>query len=208
MRTRVKICGITRVEDGLAAAAAGADAIGLVFYAKSPRNVTPEQAAEIVRALPPFITTVGLFVDADDAQIREVLRQVPIGLLQFHGDECSVDCPLYDRPYIKAIAMRDGVNVAGYAQTYKTAAGLLLDTAHQQVKGGSGESFNWELFPHEAPMPLVLAGGLNPDNVFDAIQKTRPYAVDVSSGVESAKGIKDAELIKRFIEEVNRADAN
>lgn len=208
MRTRIKICGITRAEDGIAAAEAGADAIGLVFYAKSPRHVSIEQAATIIHALPPFVTTVALFVDARDGDIRQVLQALPIDLLQFHGDECSVDCPVYGRPYIKALGMHQGVNVEGFANTYKEAAGLLLDTAHQQVKGGSGESFNWSLFPPTASKPLILAGGLSAENVFAAVQQTRPYAVDVSSGVESAKGIKDAEKIQRFIEEVKRADAN
>ncbi len=174
MRTRVKICGITRVEDGIAAAEAGADAIGLVFYAKSPRAVSLEQAQAITRELPPFITTVALFVDAFDAEIRQVVEQVPIGLLQFHGDECSVDCPLYGRPYIKSLAMQPGVNVEGYAGTYHEAAGLLLDTAHEQLKGGSGERFDWSLFPQQASKPLILAGGLNPDNVYEAVSQTRP----------------------------------
>jgi len=207
MRTRVKICGITTVEDGLAAALAGADAIGLVFYDKSPRAVGIEQAAAICGALPPFITKVALFVDASDQAIRQVLQEVPIDLIQFHGDECSVDCRNFGRPYIKSVAMRDGVNVAGYAHTYKDAAGLLLDTQSADARGGTGQSFDWGLFPEELDKPLILAGGLNPDNVYQAIRETRPYAVDVSSGVEREKGIKDAEKIIRFIQEVRRADA-
>lgn len=208
VRTRVKICGITRVQDALAVSAAGADAIGLVFYAKSPRAVSIEQAQAITRALPPFITTVALFVDASDAYIREVVSSVSIDLLQFHGDECPAECGQYGRPYIKALAMREGVDVVAYANSYKDCSGLLLDTYHQQVKGGSGESFNWQAFPHIATPPLILAGGLKPENVHTAISQTRPYAVDVSSGVESEKGIKDAEKIAKFIEEVRRADAS
>lgn len=207
MRTRVKICGITTPEDGVAAALAGADAIGLVFFEKSPRGVSIEQAQAICRALPPFITKVALFVDADDKTIRQVLNEVPIDLIQFHGDECSADCGIYGRPYLKSVAMREGVNVAGYARTYKDAAGLLLDTHSQGARGGTGQSFDWDLYPEDVDKPLILAGGLNPDNVYEAVRKTRPYAVDVSSGVELEKGIKDATKIIRFIQEVRRADA-
>ena len=207
MRTRVKICGITRVEDALAAADAGADAVGLVFYARSPRAVSIEKAIEICRALPPLISKVALFVDARDEEIRQVLEQVPIDLIQFHGDECSADCGTFGRPYIKALSMRQGIDVSAYARTYKDAAGLLLDTYHADLKGGSGESFNWQQFPQDSDRPLFLAGGLHADNVFDAIRQTRPYAVDVSSGVEIDKGIKDAAKIARFIAEVQHADS-
>lgn len=206
-RTRIKICGITRPEDGVTAAYAGADAIGLVFYAKSPRAVDIPAALAITRELPPLISKVALFVDASESEIRAVMEQVPIDLIQFHGDECSVDCGNYGRPYIKAISMREGVDVAAYARTYKDAAGLLLDTYHAAVKGGSGEAFNWQQFPSDVGVPLFLAGGLDADNVYDAIQQTRPYAVDVSSGVEREKGIKDAAKIARFIAEVQRADS-
>jgi len=206
-RTRIKICGITRIEDALAAAQAGADAIGLVFYAQSPRSVNIQQAIEICRELPPLISKVGLFVDAPESEIRSVMEQLPIDLIQFHGDECSADCGTFGRPYIKAVSMREGVDVAAYAKTYKDASGLLLDTYHGAVKGGSGEAFNWEQFPTDIDRPLLLAGGLQPDNVYDAIRQTRPFAVDVSSGVEKEKGIKDAEKIARFIAEVQRADS-
>lgn len=206
-RTRVKICGITRPEDALAAAQAGADAIGLVFYAKSPRAVDIDTAMDICGELPPLISKVALFVDARESDIRAVMEQVPVDLIQFHGDECSADCGTFGRPYIKAVSMRDGVDVSAYAKTYKDAAGLLLDTYHAAVKGGSGETFNWNQFPTDMKKPLFLAGGLQPDNVYAAIQQTRPYAVDVSSGVESEKGIKDAEKIARFIAEVQRADS-
>lgn len=207
MRTRVKICGITTPEDGLAAALAGADAIGLVFYDKSPRGVDMEGADAICRALPPFITKVALFVDATDDRIRQVMQSLPIDMLQFHGDECSVDCSLYGRPYIKSVSMREGVNVAAYSRTYQDAAGLLLDTQSESAKGGTGQRFDWGLFPSDVDKPLILAGGLDPENVYEAVQRTRPYAVDVSSGVEQDKGIKDADKIIRFIQEVRRADS-
>lgn len=207
MRTRVKICGITRIEDGLAAADAGADAIGLVFYARSPRSVSIETAMDICRELPPLVNKVALFVDAREADIRAVMEQVPIDLIQFHGDECSADCGTFGRPYIKAVSMREGVDISAYARTYKDAAGLLLDTYNADVKGGSGESFNWERFPADVDRPLILAGGLDADNICEAIQQTHPYAVDVSSGVEIDKGIKDAAKIARFIAEVQRADS-
>ncbi|MBD3671460.1 MAG: phosphoribosylanthranilate isomerase [Gammaproteobacteria bacterium] len=207
MRTRIKICGITSPEDGVAAALAGVDAIGLVFYDKSPRAVSLEQAQLICGALPPFIQTVGLFVDADADAIRQTLQQVPIDMIQFHGDECSVDCGIFGRPYIKAITMHEGVKVEGFAATYRDAAGFLLDAHADQARGGTGQSFDWSQFPQDVDKPLILAGGLTPENVFEAVRQTRPYAVDVSSGVEIDKGIKDAQKIIRFVEEVRRADA-
>lgn len=207
MRTRIKICGITRPEDGLVAAQLGADAVGLVFYPSSPRAVSIEQAQAVVAALPPFVSVVGLFVDAEEAAIRDVLGAVSIDVLQFHGDECPAECGIYNRPYIKAVAMREGLNVAAYADTYPDAAGILLDTYHKDVKGGSGESFDWSRFPTDIKKPLILAGGLMPDNVVEAVARTHPYAVDVSSGVEVNKGIKDPEKMANFIRGVQRVDA-
>lgn len=207
MRTRIKICGITRPEDAAAAVRCGADAIGLVFYARSPRAVTVEQARAIVAALPPFVTTVGLFVDARPEEIRAVLAAVPLDLLQFHGDECGADCGQYGRPYIKAISMRAGLDVAGYAKAYPDAAGFLLDTHQEGVPGGTGQQFDWAQVPRDLQRPLILAGGLGPDNIAAAIRRVRPYAVDVSSGVEAAKGIKDAAKIAAFITEVQRVDS-
>ncbi len=206
MRTRVKICGITRVEDALAAAEAGADAIGLVFYARSPRAVGIEQARAIVAALPPFVSVVGLFVDARPEAVRAVLDALPLDLLQFHGDECGADCGMYGRPYIKAISMRPGLDVAGYAGAYPDATGFLLDTHQEGVPGGTGRHFDWAQVPHDLQRPLILAGGLAPDNVAEAIRRVRPYGVDVSSGVELSKGIKDAEKISAFLSEVQRVD--
>jgi phosphoribosylanthranilate isomerase len=202
MRTRVKICGITRVEDALAAAAAGADAIGLVFAEASPRCVSADQARTIAAALPPFITVVGLFVDAPAARIREVLGQVPLDLLQFHGRETPEDCRQFGRPYIKAVRMTPGVDLAAEARRYAQAAGLLLDAYDPQLAGGTGATFDWTRVPLDLGKPVILAGGLTPENVARAIQAVRPYAVDVSSGVEQSKGIKDAAKIAAFIRTV------
>lgn len=205
MRTRVKICGITRIEDATAAARAGADAIGLVFEPKSPRYVKPDQALSIVRALPPFVTVVGLFVNAAPDTIETVLSRVPLDLLQFHGDETPEQCRRYHRPYIKAIHMRPEINLPEQARRYADAEGLLLDTAAAHVAGGSGEAFDWSRVPSGLAKPVILAGGLTPENVAEAVRQVRPFAVDVSSGVEQAKGIKDAGKISAFIEAVRNA---
>ena len=202
MRTRVKICGITRVEDAQAAVAAGADAIGLVFAKASPRCVTPEQARHLAATLPPFIKIVGLFVDASPARVREVLGQVPLDLLQFHGSETPEDCQQFGRPYIRAIRMAPGLDVVAEAQRYAQAAGLLLDAYDPQRAGGTGATFDWTRVPRDLNKPVILAGGLTPENVARAIQAVRPYAVDVSSGVEQSKGIKDAAKIAAFIRNV------
>jgi len=206
MRTRVKICGITRPQDGIEAARLGADAIGLVFYPKSPRVVSIEQAQSIVRALPPFVTVVGLFVDARPEQVHAVLEAVPIDLLQFHGDECGADCVGFGRPYIKAIAMRPGLDVIGYANAYPDAIGFLLDAHQDGVPGGTGQRFDWAQVPQDFKRPVILAGGLEANNVAEAVRRVRPYAVDVSSGVEVSKGIKGAAKIAAFLQEVQRVD--
>ncbi len=207
MRTRVKICGITRVEDALKAAELGADAIGLVFYPKSPRAVDAETAHRIVQALPPFVTTVGLFLDAEPRDIRAVLATVPLDLLQFHGDECPADCGAYGRPYIKAVAMSGDTDVAAYMRSYPDAAGFLLDSHAPGAAGGTGNRFDWSQIPRDLGRPVILAGGLNPDNVGEAVRRTRIGGVDVSSGVESSPGIKDADKMRAFIEEVRRVDS-
>lgn len=196
---RVKICGITRVEDALAAAAAGADAIGLVFYAKSPRAVEVEQARAIIAALPPFVTTVGLFVDIERAELERILARVPLDLLQFHGDEAVAQCEGFNRPYIKALRVKAGDDIAAQARRYPSAQGILLDTYVEGVPGGTGEAFDWSLVPHDLGRPVILAGGLRPDNVAAAVVQVRPYAVDVSGGVEASKGIKDAQRIGAFV---------
>ncbi|MDN5517563.1 MAG: phosphoribosylanthranilate isomerase [Pseudomonas sp.] len=199
---RSKICGITRLEDALAAVEAGADAIGLVFYAKSPRAVSIEQAAAILRALPPFVTTVGLFVDMPRDELQHLLQRLPLDLLQFHGDESPADCEGYGRPYIKALRVRPGEDVSAAMAPYEGACGILLDTFVDGVPGGTGASFDWSLVPEDAGKPVILAGGLDAGNVAAAIRQVRPYAVDVSGGVEASKGIKDAGKIRAFIQAV------
>jgi len=206
MRTRVKICGFTRAEDAVFAAQTGADAIGLVFYPPSPRNVTIAQAIDIVSALPAFVAVVALFVDEQEARIREVLAQVPVDCIQFHGDEPAEVCRIYNKRYIKAVRMRTGTDVQALAQEYHDAAGLLLDAYHPDAKGGTGSRFDWDLIPRQCALPLILAGGLDADNARQAVQAVRPYALDVSSGVEAEKGIKDALKVAAFIREVNEAD--
>ncbi len=196
---RVKICGITRVDDALAAANAGADAIGLVFVGKSSRNVTMEQAAAICHALPPLVSRVGLFMDAGAGQIRTVLKQVPLNWLQFHGTETQSFCRQFQRPWIKALAMRDGQPPD--INSFDQADALLLDAHAGSSLGGSGEVFDWSQIP-AMPRPWLLAGGLRPDNVAAACRQARPDAVDVSSGVEARPGIKDANLVNQFIKAV------
>ena len=203
--TRIKICGITRVEDGLAAARAGADAIGLVFYGKSPRHVEVAQAAQIARALPPFVTTVGLFVDPAAAEVEAVLRQLHLDLLQFHGDEPPEFCGQFGVPYLKAKRVKEGVDLVQYAVRYREAKALLLDAYVEGVAGGTGQSFDWGLIPAKLPLPVILSGGLDPQNVEAAVRQVRPWAVDVSSGVEQAKGIKDAAKIAAFMQGVRNA---
>ncbi len=207
MRTRVKICGFTRPDDALEAARLGVDAVGLVFYGRSPRHVDIDRAREIALALPAFVTTVGLFVDAAPAQIEAVLARVPLGLLQFHGDESPADCERYGLPFIKAVRMAEGVDLQREAERFQAACGLLLDAWHPAVPGGTGERFDWDRIPGGLPLPVILAGGLTPDNVAAAIRQVRPWAVDVSSGVESAKGIKDPAKMAAFLREVNHGDS-
>lgn len=206
MATAVKICGITRPEDALAAARAGAHAVGVVFYANSPRHVLPARAAEIIRALPPFITTVALFVDADAEAVRAALAEAPAGLLQFHGAEPPEFCRQFNRPYVKAVRMKAGVDLLQYARDYHDAKALLLDNFVDGLHGGSGTAFDWSLIPRGLPLPFILSGGLTPENVMEAVRRVRPSAVDVSSGVESARGMKDAAKIAAFIKGVRNAD--
>ncbi|MGB4075703.1 phosphoribosylanthranilate isomerase [Pseudomonas sp.] len=199
---RSKICGITRIEDALLAVDAGADAIGLVFYAKSPRAVTAQQARAIIAQLPPFVTTVGLFVDASRCELNEILELVPLDLLQFHGDESPADCDGFQRPYIKALRVKPGDDIAAQVERYQNASGVLLDTYVPGIPGGTGETFDWSLVPQGLAKPIILAGGLHAGNVAAAIAQVRPYAVDVSGGVEAQKGIKDAEKIRAFMQAV------
>jgi len=217
MRTRVKICGITRVDDGLAAARAGADAIGLVFWEGTARVVSAERAHAIARALPPFVSVVALFVDPEPAHVRATLAAVPIDILQFHGGEAPEFCRAFGRAYVKAVPVAPGTDATGlleYAARYPDAAGLLFDAPPVNgLPGGTGRTFDWDAVPKRLPQPLILSGGLNAANVGEAIRRVRPWAVDVSSGVEAIdgdghlrKGIKDPARITAFIEEVRHAD--
>ena len=206
MRTRIKICGITRPGDAVAAAQAGADAIGLVFYPPSPRYLNVERAREIRDALPPFVQAVALFVNPDAAQVAQVIGRVHPALLQFHGEETPDFCSQFGLPYVKACRVAQGVDLLKYLQRFSAASGWLLD-AHVEEYGGVGASFDWSLVPARLARPLVLSGGLTRENVGEAVRRVRPWAVDVSSGVEASKGIKDAAKIAVFIAEVRNADA-
>jgi len=205
VRTRVKICGITRGGDARAAAEAGADAIGLVFYPPSPRFLSVERAVEIRDALPPFVSAVALFVNPDAAQVAQVLGRVRPAMLQFHGEETPQFCAQFGVPYIKACRVRKGADLLEYLRPFSTAAGWLLDS-HVEEYGGVGERFDWSLAPAVRDRPIILAGGLTRDNVAEAIRHVRPWGVDVTSGVESAKGVKDVAKIAAFIAEVRNAD--
>jgi phosphoribosylanthranilate isomerase len=214
MRTRVKICGITRVEDGMTAAREGADAIGLVFWAGTPRRIGLEQAREIAAALPAFVTVVGLFVDPQPDAVRAALTDVPLDILQFHGDESPELCASFGRPYIKAVHVKTGVDLLHYASRYADALGLLFDAFEPGgLPGGTGTTFDWNALPASLPRPVILSGGLTPQNVGDAIRRVRPWGVDVSSGVEAVgedgkprRGVKDAAKIAAFMRGVHDAD--
>ena len=206
MATAVKICGITRVEDAVAAARAGASYIGLVFYAPSPRYVTRAQAREFVGALPPSVVPVAVFVNPGEEEVRATLAEVPVPVLQFSGSESPGFCRRFGRPYIKAVHMKAGVDLLQYARDYYDAKALLLDASVEGLHGGSGVPFDWDLIPRAVPLPVILSGGLTVANVRDAVRRTRPDGVDVSSGVESAKGVKDAAKIAAFITGVRDAD--
>jgi phosphoribosylanthranilate isomerase len=205
LRVRIKVCGMTRTEDVAEAARLGVDAVGLVFYAKSPRNVGVEQARALVAALPAFVTVTALFLDPDRDQVQRVLDQVRVELLQFHGGEPAEFCRGFDRPYIKAVPMGGHADVIEYARRHSGAAALLLDSHSAGQRGGTGVAFDWGTLPKFDGPPLILAGGLNPGNVATAIRVVRPYGVDVSSGVESAPGIKDAAKMAAFVGEVKHA---
>jgi len=207
VRTRIKICGITRAEDACVAVESGADAIGLVFYPPSPRNVSLEQARAIIAVIPPFVTIVGLFVDPAPDQVESVLRACSLGLLQFHGDEAPGFCSGFGLPYIKAARVRPDSDLVQYLSPYHAASGWLLDAYHDRLYGGTGASFDWKLIPRYLARPVILSGGLTPENVGAAVRQVKPWAVDVSSGVESAKGIKDAAKVAAFIAGVRNENA-
>jgi phosphoribosylanthranilate isomerase len=204
--TRIKICGLTRIEDVIFAVHSGADALGLVFYDKSPRHVSIEQAVELTEVIFPFVTLVGLFVNASVETVRGVLESVPLDVLQFHGEEDPEYCAQFGRPYLKALRVKDGLDLVQCAEKYSGAQGLLLDAYVEGMHGGTGATFDWALIPHDLPLPVILSGGLNANNVADGIRKVRPYAVDISSGVEISKGLKDAAKMAAFIDEVNKVD--
>lgn len=203
-QVRVKICGITSVEDALAATHAGADALGLVFYSASPRAITIERAREIALAVGPFVSVTGLFVNASVETVNRVLAQVPLQVLQFHGDESAAYCAAFHRPYLKAIRMRPGLDVTEAMKAYEGASGILLDAYRPGVPGGTGETFDWARVPQGTATPIVLAGGLTPENVAESIVATAVYGVDVSGGVESAPGKKDHRKLTAFITNARR----
>lgn len=204
-RTRIKICGITRSEDALYAAELGVDAIGLVFYGKSPRYVSAAVAREVLRGLPPFVSVVGLFMNAQASEVEAVLEEVPLDLLQFHGTETAEFCRIFGLRYIKSVAMMDCPDAASYMARFPDAAGFLLDGIRTGEAGGGGTGFDWRKVPADAGRPLILAGGLTPENVAYAVRQTGCYAVDVSSGVEMDKGIKSREKLRAFVEQVRTA---
>ncbi|NOY17396.1 MAG: phosphoribosylanthranilate isomerase [Gammaproteobacteria bacterium] len=205
-KTRIKVCGICSVADANKACNAGVDAIGMLFYAKSPRIVTPDSAMEIVSSLPPFISTVGLFVNSSEQEVNQVLSRVQLDLLQFHGEEDEAFCSRFDRPYIKVVRVKRETDLASLCQQYASARGILLDSYKKGTSGGTGEVFDWGLIPDNLPLPVILAGGLNPKNVAIAISRVQPWAVDVSSGVEESPGKKDAYKIEQFVRAVKCAE--
>lgn len=205
MSARVKVCGITRREDAEAAVQCGADAIGFVFWLHSARYIDADSARRIADVIPPFVCTVGVYVDPDAAWVEETARAAKLNLLQFHGDESPEFCNQFSQPYIKAIRVKPDIDLLQYAERYRTAKGLLLDTYAANMPGGTGHVFDWRLIPQQLPLPLILSGGLNPDNVAYAIKQTNPWAVDVSSGVEASKGIKDKKKIIAFMQGVKQS---
>ena len=204
MRIRVKICGITRQQDAAVVTSSGADALGLVFYRASPRYIELNTAREIAFSMAPFVTVTGLFVNAEPAVIESTLAAVPLGLLQFHGAESNAECARWGVPFIKSIAMQASTDLMAQMDAYPDAAGFLLDAWQPQTHGGGGETFDWDIIPPRMERPLILAGGLTPDNVAEAVRRVRPFGVDVSSGVESAPGIKSASKIQAFMTGVER----
>jgi phosphoribosylanthranilate isomerase len=206
VRTRVKICGVTRPEDALTIVQHGADALGLVFYEPSPRHVSIEKAKEIIAHVPAFVSVVGLFVDADEEFVRQVIHEVHLDILQFHGDESPNYCRQFFKPYIKAVRVKRDTNLVQYASSYQDAKALLLDAFVEGSPGGTGLSFDWALIPEQLSLPVILAGGLNPENIQEAIKTVKPFAVDVSGGVEQTKGIKSVAKLVAFMQGVRHAD--
>ncbi len=203
-RTRVKVCGLTRPEDALAAARLGADAIGIIFYPPSPRGVDIDAARRVRAAVPPFVTVVGVFVDPEPDFVRRAIAEVALDMVQFHGDEPPEFCQAFGRPYLKAVRVREDVDLNRFARRYASARALMLDSYERGMKGGTGKTFDWSLIPDELELPFILAGGLTPENVAEAVASVSPFAVDANGGVEASPGIKDPVKIEAFIREVNR----
>ncbi len=206
LRTRVKICGITRLDDALSAIEHGADALGFVFYEPSPRYLSIVEARKIFEKIPPLINKVALFVNPKSESVNRVLEKLSVDLIQFHGDEDEAFCRSFNKPYLKAIRMRESTDLSDISKRYNSASGLLLDAFDTSLYGGTGHVFDWTLIPKKCRLPIILAGGLNQQNIYTAVKNTQPYAVDVSSGVEQSKGIKDHLLIEQFMNEVKRAN--
>ena len=205
MRTKIKICGITKLSNALQAAELGVDALGFVFYSDSPRYIEPKKAREIINLLPSFISRVGLFVNASKEDVLLAISESRINMLQFHGDEDEIFCNQFDLPYIKAISFKDGINLLEYCQLFSSCSAILVDAYCKNMRGGTGKTFNWDLIPNDLPLPLIIAGGLDSDNVSSLINSVNPYGVDVSGGVELDKGIKDHKMMKNFVLGVNNA---
>jgi phosphoribosylanthranilate isomerase len=205
LRTKIKICGITNPKNAIEAAELGVDALGFVFFSESPRYIEPKKAREIIDLMPSFISRVGLFVNASKQEVLLAISESRINMLQFHGDEDENFCNQFDLPYIKAISLKDGINLLEYCQAFSSSSAILIDTYSQKVRGGTGKTFNWDLIPKNLPSPLIIAGGLHSDNVSSLIHSVNPYGVDVSGGVELDKGIKDHKMMKNFVLGVNNA---
>ena len=205
MRTKIKICGITNLKNALEAVEVGVDALGFVFFSKSPRYINPKKARAIINLLPSFVLRVGLFVNAPKEEVLSVISESRVNLLQFHGDEDEKFCNQFNLPYIKAISLKDGINLLEYCQLFVSSSAILIDTYSHEMRGGTGKIFNWDLIPKNLPLPLIIAGGLDSKNVSSLINSVNPYGVDVSGGVEIDKGIKDLSMMKNFVLGVNNA---
>jgi len=205
LRTKIKICGITNLKNALEAVEVGVDALGFVFFSKSPRYINPKKARAIINLLPSFVLRVGLFVNAPKEEVLSVISESRVNLLQFHGDEDEKFCNQFNLPYIKAISLKDGINLLEYCQLFVSSSAILIDTYSHEMRGGTGKTFNWDLIPKNLPLPLIIAGGLDSKNVSSLINSVNPYGVDVSGGVEIDKGIKDLSMMKNFVLGVNNA---
>tara|TARA_B110000091_G_scaffold138660_1_gene148266 strand:- start:148 stop:771 length:624 start_codon:yes stop_codon:yes gene_type:complete len=205
LRTKIKICGITNLKNAREAVELGVDALGFVFFSESPRYIKPKKARAIINLLPSFVSRVGLFVNAPKEEVLSVISESRVNLLQFHGDEDENFCNQFNLPYIKAISFKDGIDLLEYCRLFASSSAILIDTYSQEMRGGTGKTFNWDLIPKHLPLPLIIAGGLDSKNVSSLINSVNPYGVDVSGGVELYKGIKDYNMMKNFVLGVNNA---